>query len=130
MITAFLKLKILVSGRAIIVPVTVTCSEMMVSILNTHFRMVNSPVQEVTLRCQASTMDAVIDRFGTKIPVQEIVADEWFETTVEVGTGLTFYNWIFGFGGKIRIMGPDSVKEEYRERLEMAYAALDEENDQ
>ena len=98
--------------------------------LNTHFRMVNSPVQEVTLRCQASTMDAVIDRFGTKIPVQEIVADEWFETTVEVGTGLTFYNWIFGFGGKIRIMGPDSVKAEYRERLEMAYAALDEENDQ
>jgi len=41
-----------------------------------------------------------------------------------VCTSATFYRWVFGFGGKIRIEGPEGVKEEYRERLVRAMRKL------
>ena len=37
--------------------------------------------------------------------------------TVEVSASPTFFGWIFGFGGKVQILAPESVKEEYRQMI-------------
>jgi len=73
--------------------------------------------QQVQLFCHASMMKYLIDNFGSEletIPVDE----EHFTANVMVCTSATFYRWIFGFGGKIKIVGPDRVKTEYREMLQ------------
>ena len=31
--------------------------------------------------------------------------------------GTVFYNWVFGFGGKVKIKAPEDVKEEYKKRI-------------
>jgi len=40
--------------------------------------------------------------------------------TVEVSASPTFFGWIFGFGGKVQILSPESVKEEYRQMIVQA----------
>ena len=44
-------------------------------------------------------------------------ANEYFEVMVEVSVGSTFFSWIFNYGGKIRIVAPESVKSEFDKML-------------
>ena len=44
-------------------------------------------------------------------------APEFFAARVKVCTSPTFFRWAFGFGGKIRITGPEDVSEQYRGML-------------
>lgn len=92
--------------------------------LQTHFRMMNTEVETVTLRCHVSTMDAVIDRFGERVRT-EVIDEEWFDVEADVATGQTFYNWVFGFSGKVRILSPENVRGVYLEKLEQARAAAE-----
>ena len=43
-----------------------------------------------------------------------------FRAKVKVCTGPTFYRWVFGWEGKIRIAEPEDVRNEYRKMLEEA----------
>ncbi len=88
------------------------------------FRMFDTdePV-DVELLCHTSVMKYLIDNFGTDFRT-EAVDDEHFKATVNVCTSTTFYRWVFGFSGKIRILGPQEVVSEYRDMLRKA---LDEE---
>ena len=36
-----------------------------------------------------------------------------FRLITEVSASPTFYGWVFGFGGKVQILAPQEVKEEY-----------------
>ena len=84
------------------------------------FRMFDTQeISEVMLQCENSVMKSIIDRFGSTIRTKSLDA-EHFQVKVKVCVGPTFYRWVFGFGGKIRIVGPDIVKEQYRERLVQA----------
>ena len=71
---------------------------------------------EVTLLCENNVMKSIVDRFGSKIRTQTI-SDHQFRVKVKVCTGPTFYRWIFGFNGAIRIEGPQDVRQDYREML-------------
>lgn len=68
------------------------------------------------LLCDNSVMDAIIDRFGPD--VQTYAGDlQNFRVIEEIAVGKVFFNWIFGFEGKVRIKGPESVKKQYREMV-------------
>ncbi len=84
------------------------------------FRMYDTdePV-EVTLLCHASMMKIMIDNFGQDVDTTP-VDDDHFEAKVKVCTSPTFYRWVFGFTGKIKIMGSEAVVEAYREMLSKA----------
>ncbi len=86
------------------------------------FRMYdNEEPQEVTLLCANDVMKGVLDKFGMDITVKK--ADpEHFRTKVKVCTSPTFYSWVFQWGGKIRIVGPEDAVTEFRE---MARKALE-----
>lgn len=85
-----------------------------------QFRMFDTdePV-DVELLCHPSVMKYLIDNFGTDFRT-EPVDDEHFKATVNVCTSTTFYRWVFGFNGKIRILGPQEIAAEYREMLQKA----------
>lgn len=80
------------------------------------FRMYNSPLQTVELSCDASVMDAIVDRFGESVDTG-IIDENTFSATAEAPINHLFYSWIFGFGGKVRILEPRSVVEEYADMV-------------
>ena len=84
--------------------------------INTTFRMYNAPRREVELICDNGVMDAIIDRFGPD--VETFACDQQnFRIIAEVAVGTVFFNWIFGFGGKVRIKAPEDVKQLYKEQV-------------
>ena len=87
--------------------------------INTTFRMFNAEHTDVELLCDNDVIDSIIDRFGENIEITE-AATENFKITVNVATSHIFYSWIFGFGGKVKILGPDVVREEYVAMLDKA----------
>ena len=80
--------------------------------INTTFRMFNAEHTDVELLCDNDVIDSIIDRFGVDIEITA-AATEKFKITVNVATSHIFYSWVFGFGGKVKILGPEKVKEEY-----------------
>ena len=74
---------------------------------------------DVTLRCDNCCMNAVVDKFGKKVKISS-VGEEQFRTTVKVCTSPTFYRWVFGFNGKIKIVEPQNVTMIYKELLQKA----------
>ena len=71
----------------------------------------------VQLLCDNDAMKFIVDRFGLKVRTKA-VGQSHFQTTVTVCPGPTFYRWIFGFGGKILLKGPDGIREQYKKMLE------------
>ena len=92
--------------------------------INTMFRMYNAPRKEVELICDNGVMDAIIDKFGIDAPVYAWDQQN-FRVITEVAVGTVFFNWIFGFRGKVKIKGPEDVKKEYSEMIREAFSALD-----
>lgn len=75
---------------------------------------------EVSLLCENSLMKHLIDQFGLDVPT-EVVDDNHFRAKVLVCASPTFYRWVFGWCGKMKIESPQAVLEEYRQ---MAMVAL------
>lgn len=48
-----------------------------------------------------------------------------FRAVVNIAVSHVFYSWVFGFGGKVKIKGPDHVKEKYAEMLRDAVTGLE-----
>ena len=83
------------------------------------FQLFDSEHAQVELLCENSMMNTVLDHFGEKVKVRK-ADDEHFTFTAEVSVSPTFFAWIFTFGGKISILGPQSVRDVYAELLKKA----------
>lgn len=95
------------------------------------FGMFNGRDEQVTLRCENSMADAVIDRFGQDVflrPVEGAVVDgirqdsTHFDVTVKVSISPVFLTWLMNFGGRIRIASPQWVIDE---QVKLARAAIE-----
>ena len=75
---------------------------------------------EVTLLCDAELMKAVIDHFGSNVRTKP-VGENQFRATVKVCPSPTFYRWIFGWGGKMRIDDPEKMRNDYKSLLYAEY---------
>ena len=91
------------------------------------FRMYNGIQREVELICDNSVMDSIIDRFGEDVSVYAHDMES-FRIIVNTAISHVFYSWIFGFGGKIRIKGPEEVKEGYEKMVVHAASVIAEAN--
>ena len=91
--------------------------------INTMFRMYDSERVEVELQVENGLMDAVIDKFGP-----DVTTYAWdqqsFRVVATVSIGPTFYNWIFGFGGRVKIREPENVRRAYEAKVREAAEAL------
>lgn len=92
--------------------------------LNSMFRMYNGQRKEIELICDNDVMDAIIDKFGKDV---KVFANDMksFRVIVNTAVGSVFYSWVFGFGGKVRIKAPESVKDEYAVMVKSAAAILE-----
>lgn len=89
--------------------------------INTTFHMYNSEHVEVELICDNELMDSIIDRFGEEVTTYANDMTS-FRAVVNIAISHVFYSWVFGFGGKVKIKGPENVKKKY---FEMLHESLD-----
>ena len=80
------------------------------------FQLFDSEHARVQLLCENSMMNTVIDHFGDKVKTQK-TDEEHFQFTAEVSVSPTFFAWVFMFGGRIKILSPQSVKDAYAELI-------------
>lgn len=77
----------------------------------------------VELLCDNELMKTIVDRFGEDVQTRR--ADgERFIATVDVSASSTFYSWVFTYAGRIKIISPASVVEDYKGRLQNAIDGL------
>ena len=93
------------------------------------FRMYNSPREKVELICESGLMDNMIDHFGRNVETFA-VDDTHFGVAPTVAVNHIFYSWVFGFGGKVTIRGPENVRRGYRDMIEKAVKLADAEKPQ
>lgn len=87
--------------------------------INSMFRMYDAPRRRVSLICENSVINSIVDKFGKKALLTPVDEDH-FRLEQEITVGSVFYGWIFGFGGKVQIERPRDVREAYREMVEKA----------
>ena len=73
----------------------------------------------VDLRCDNSLMKTMVNRFGEDVTTLAYDMTS-FRVQTEVSASPTFFGWVFGFNGKVQILAPESLKEQYRQMLTKA----------
>ena len=76
------------------------------------FQLFDGEHAQVELLCHNTMMNTVLDHFDKQINVEKVDEDH-FRFTAEVSATPTFFAWVFQFGGKIRILGPQKVIDAY-----------------
>ena len=74
---------------------------------------------KVKLLCDNSLMKAIIDRFGEDVETH-IHDDNSFSVVAEISASATFYSWVFTYVGKMKIVEPKAIRDEYERRLNEA----------
>ena len=87
------------------------------------FQMYDACRETVQLKCTEDMMKVIIDRFDDDVQTK-VVDENHFIATVEVALSPNFYGWLFGFGDKIRLVGPGYVVEEYKKLLRSELEAM------
>lgn len=87
------------------------------------FFMFSGDEVEVDLQCDNSLMKTMIDRFGENVKTLAYDMTS-FRLITEVSVSPTFFGWVFGFDGKVKILGPKNVKEQYYKMISVAMNSL------
>jgi predicted DNA-binding transcriptional regulator YafY len=80
------------------------------------FKMYNGPKEDVVLQFDQSLLGVIYDKFGEDTKVIRS-SDTSLVATVKVQISPTFWGWLFQFGGKMKLLSPESVIEEYNKCL-------------
>ena len=80
------------------------------------FGMFSGAEQSVRMRFDAHLAGAVVDRLGSDVMLVPD-GDAHFTVTADVVPSPLFYAWLFGFGPRAEILGPEPVVEEMRQQL-------------
>ena len=74
------------------------------------FGMYGGDTCNVRIRCDNELAGVVIDRFGQEVTILSNT-DTYFEFSAKVMISPTFFAWVLGFGGKMKIVSPERVAE-------------------
>lgn len=80
------------------------------------FGMYGGRTEKVTLECDNSLVGPILDRFGTDVIIVPS-GEERFKVTHEVAVSGQFFGWLVGLGPGVRIVYPQNVADEFRDRL-------------
>lgn len=86
---------------------------------NEVFDMFSGCDSVVALKCENDLMKVIVDRFGEDVETRSI-DEKHFCVTTTVSVSPTFFGWVFQFAGKIEIISPNEVIEEYLKMFEKA----------
>ena len=86
------------------------------------FSMFGGEREEVKLCFLPSFLDEIYDRFGEEVHI-EGTAETAYTVTVTVQISPTFFGWVAGSRGKVRIISPDFVQKQFDEYIREIKAA-------
>lgn len=84
------------------------------------FNLFGGEKEFVTLRCPNYYFYVIQDKFGPDVIAHPIKGTDSCTVNVPVAVGDAFFGWVFGMGERIKIVGPESVKEKMREMISKA----------
>ncbi len=76
------------------------------------FSMFGGEIVETELQFTEELSDEIFDKFGLETKV--IKSGNFYRTTVCIQVSRTFFAWVAGTQGKVHILSPQSVKEEFK----------------
>lgn len=82
------------------------------------FGMFGGQETKVKLAFEDDMAGVFLDRFGKDITIFDDDKKGWSRISVDVAVSDQFFGWIFALGEKVRIIGPDAVKERFAKELE------------
>ena len=85
-------------------------------------KMYGGEPEEVVLRFDRSLVEPVFDRFGENTPMRRFDEDTC-TAAVRVRISPTFFGWLAQFGGSMRVLSPENVRESFREHIRLALEA-------
>ncbi len=83
------------------------------------FGMFGGEPQTVRLSFPDALADSAVDKFGRDIMMIP-QGDGTFHLSATVAVSPVFFSWVFSFGGRVKILGPEHVREQYREMCQKA----------
>ena len=72
-------------------------------------------IKDVTLECRDEVSDVIGERIGEDAEIWRSTSESFY-IKVPVSVSSAFFGWVFSFGGKVRIISPASVRDEYVRR--------------
>ena len=78
------------------------------------FGMFSGETEKVSIEIHESLIDVVFDLFGEKIKIRKL-NNEFVRFTADVQVSQIFFGWCCSFGGKLKVVSPNSVVEELRD---------------
>lgn len=88
------------------------------------FKMFGGDVSAVTLEIDNDCIGAVYDKFGEDTKLVRVAANA-LVTSVKVQVSPPFFGWIAQFGGKIKVLSPEDVRNDFIEHIEKARSQHD-----
>lgn len=78
------------------------------------FSMFGGELKHIELQFERDMIDDIYDKFGEDIKLQKI-SDGWLKCNVEIQISPTFFSWLAGTRGKVKILTPNTVREQFEE---------------
>lgn len=86
------------------------------SYTNQTFGMFGGKTETVTLSFPEKLIGVVVDRFGKEISLRQM-EDGSIRVRVRVAVSGQFFGWLAGIGNEIRLIGPENIKQDYKNWL-------------
>ena len=80
------------------------------------FGMFTGQEEKVSFIVEKSLLDVIFDRFGSNVKLYE-QDENHYTFTAEVQVSPVFIGWCCAFGKKLKVLGPENVKEQIKQRL-------------
>lgn len=79
------------------------------------FKMFSGETEEITLRFPKELIGPVFDKFGETTSMHK--TEDGIEATVRVQVSPTFFGWLAQFGGKMELVSPAHILEQYQKHI-------------
>lgn len=80
------------------------------------FKMYGGDTEEVTLKFSNELIGPVFDKFGEDTPLTRMDANSC-TATVQIQVSPTFFGWLAQFGGKMQLVSPAHILEQYQNHI-------------
>ena len=81
------------------------------------FGMFGGKFEKVKLLAENDLTGVIVDKFGKNNIIMK-VDENHFQINVDIAVSPQFFGWLTSFSGKIKIIAPQNVKEEFKKHLE------------
>ncbi|MCH5324602.1 MAG: WYL domain-containing protein [Eubacterium sp.] len=89
------------------------------------FGMFSGEMVKADLQFDKSLITVVLDKFGADTRIKKIDENN-FHINVDVNVSPTFFGWLLQFGGKAKVLGPDSLKQDMKKHIDEVLASMKE----